>query len=41
VIYIHYHHVSGVVGGIVLGLLIATLPLPDSRPVFRRRDVAE
>jgi membrane-associated phospholipid phosphatase len=37
VIYIHYHHVSDVVGGIVLGLLIATLPLP----VFRRRDVAE
>jgi membrane-associated phospholipid phosphatase len=32
VIYIHYHHFSDVVGGVVLGLLIATLPLP----VFRR-----
>jgi undecaprenyl-diphosphatase len=37
VIYIHYHHVSDVVGGVVLGLLIATLPLP----VFRRPDEAE
>jgi undecaprenyl-diphosphatase len=36
VIYIGYHHVSDVVGGIVLGLLIATLPLP----VFRRRVAA-
>jgi membrane-associated phospholipid phosphatase len=33
VVYIHYHYFSDVVGGIVLGLLIATLPLP----VFRRR----
>jgi undecaprenyl-diphosphatase len=33
VIYLNYHYVSDVVGGIMLGLLIATLPLP----VFRRR----
>ena len=33
VIYIHYHNVSDVIGGIVLGLLIATLPLsPLLRP---------
>jgi membrane-associated phospholipid phosphatase len=31
VIYIHYHHLSDVVGGIVLGMLIATFPLPVSR----------
>jgi membrane-associated phospholipid phosphatase len=28
VVYLHYHSSSDVVGGIVLGLLIATLPLP-------------
>lgn len=28
VIYLNYHYVSDVVGGVVLGLLIATLPLP-------------
>jgi membrane-associated phospholipid phosphatase len=28
VVYLHYHSLSDVVGGIVLGLLIATLPLP-------------
>jgi membrane-associated phospholipid phosphatase len=37
VIYLSYHHVSDVVGGVVLGLLIATLPLP----VLRRRREAE
>ena len=37
VVYIHYHYFSDVVGGVVLGLLIATLPLPFFRPVFRRR----
>lgn len=37
VIYIHYHYFSDVIGGVVLGLLIATLPLP----VFRRRGEAE
>ena len=31
VIYLEYHYVSDVVGGVVLGLLIATLPLPDVR----------
>jgi membrane-associated phospholipid phosphatase len=36
VIYIHYHYVSDVVGGIVLGLLIATVPLT----AFRRRGPA-
>lgn len=36
VIYIRYHHVSDVIGGIVLGLLIATLPLP----VLRHREAA-
>jgi len=33
VIYIHYHNLSDVVGGAVLGLLIATLPLA----ILRRR----
>jgi undecaprenyl-diphosphatase len=37
VIYLHYHHVSDVVGGVVLGLLIATLPLP----VLRRRSATD
>ena len=36
-IYIHYHYFSDVLGGVVLGLLIATLPLP----VFRRGGEAE
>jgi membrane-associated phospholipid phosphatase len=36
VVFLSYHHVSDVVGGVVLGLLIATLPLP----VFRRRGEA-
>jgi membrane-associated phospholipid phosphatase len=31
-IYIHYHYVSDVVGGVVLGLFSATLPLPFFRP---------
>jgi membrane-associated phospholipid phosphatase len=31
VIYIHYHNLSDVVGGLVLGLLIATLPLSVPR----------
>jgi membrane-associated phospholipid phosphatase len=38
VIYVHYHYVSDVVGGIVLGVLIATLPLPALR---RRDDVSD
>jgi undecaprenyl-diphosphatase len=37
VVYVHYHFVSDVVGGVVLGLLIATLPLP----AFRHRDDVE
>jgi membrane-associated phospholipid phosphatase len=37
VIYVHYHYVSDVVGGVLLGLLVATLPLPP----FGRRDEAE
>ena len=37
VIYLNFHFISDVVGGVVLGLLIATLPLP----VFRRRGEAE
>jgi membrane-associated phospholipid phosphatase len=36
VVYIHYHYVSDVVGGVVLGLLIAALPLP----AFRRHGEA-
>ena len=36
-IYLNYHYFSDVIGGVVLGLLIATLPLP----VFRRRGEAE
>jgi undecaprenyl-diphosphatase len=35
VIYLDYHFVSDVVGGAVLGLLIATVPLPLTR--FSRR----
>jgi undecaprenyl-diphosphatase len=31
VIYVRYHYLSDVVGGIVLGLLIATLPIPARR----------
>jgi membrane-associated phospholipid phosphatase len=31
VIYLSYHYVSDVVGGVVLGTLIATLPLPFLR----------
>jgi len=37
VIYLNFHFISDVVGGVVLALLIATLPLP----VFRRRGEAE
>lgn len=36
-VYIHYHFVSDVVGGVVLGLLIAALPLPA---LGRHRDAA-
>jgi membrane-associated phospholipid phosphatase len=36
VIYLNFHYVSDVVGGVVLGLLITTLPLP----VLRRRGEA-
>jgi membrane-associated phospholipid phosphatase len=36
VIYLNYHYLSDVVGGVVLGLLIATLPLP----FIRRRGAA-
>jgi membrane-associated phospholipid phosphatase len=37
VISLNYHYLSDVVGGVVLGVLIATLPLP----VLRRRDAKE
>jgi membrane-associated phospholipid phosphatase len=35
VIYVGYHYVSDVVGGLVLGLLLATLPLPSWRRSLR------
>jgi undecaprenyl-diphosphatase len=36
VIYLHYHYFSDVVGGVVLGLVIATLPLPGRRDSSQR-----
>jgi membrane-associated phospholipid phosphatase len=40
VVYLHYHYFSDVVGGVVLGLVIATLPLPGrlgSAPAAERQ----